>query len=70
MPVLAIGAEQSVGTALEQSLKPLVGKLRGLVFEDCGHFIPDEQPEQLARELKTFFGEIRTNSDSQQERNR
>ncbi|MGL4620604.1 MAG: alpha/beta fold hydrolase [Chroococcidiopsis sp.] len=56
MPVLAIGAGLSVGTALEQSLRPLTEDLRGLVFEDCGHFIPDEQPERLARELDAFFG--------------
>ena len=57
MPVLAIGAELSVGTALAQSLQPLAENLRGLVFEGCGHFVPDEQPERLARELETFLGE-------------
>ena len=60
MPVLAIGAGLSVGTALAQSLQPLVEDLRDLVFEDCGHFIPDEQPERLARELDAFFGEGRS----------
>ena len=59
MPVLAIGAELSVGTALAESLQPLTKHLRGLVFEACGHFIPDEQPERLARELENFFGEGR-----------
>ena len=59
MPVLAIGAGLSVGTALAESLQPLTEHLRGLVFEDCGHFIPDEQPERLARELETFLGEGR-----------
>ena len=63
MPVLAIGAELSVGTALAQSLQPLAENLRGLVFENCGHFVPDEQPERLARELETFFGEGHPNPD-------
>jgi pimeloyl-ACP methyl ester carboxylesterase len=57
MPVLAIGGEMSLGRLLEQSLEPLTKDLRGLVFEHCGHFIPDEQPEQLARELIQFFDE-------------
>jgi pimeloyl-ACP methyl ester carboxylesterase len=55
MPVLAIGGEMSLGRLLEQSLEPLTTDLRGLVFEHCGHFIPDEQPERLSRELIRFF---------------
>lgn len=55
MPVLAIGGGSSVGSALAQSLQPLAVDVRDLVFADCGHFIPDERPEQLAHELSTFF---------------
>lgn len=55
MPVLAIGGSQNVGTFLEQSLPPVAEDVRGLVFEHCGHFLPDEQPDRLARELETFF---------------
>ena len=58
MPVLAIGAEMSLGTALADSLGPLSRNLRGRVFEDCGHFVPDEQPKRLARELEAFLAEI------------
>ena len=57
MPVLAIGAELSIADGLFKSMQPLVENLRGLVFERCGHFIPDEQPGQLALELETFFKE-------------
>jgi pimeloyl-ACP methyl ester carboxylesterase len=57
MPVLAIGGEMSLGRTLEQSLGPLTTNLHGLVFEQCGHFIPDEQPERLARDLLRFFDE-------------
>lgn len=57
MPVLAVGAEGSVGRQLERSLEPLAADLRGVVFEGCGHFVPDEQPARLARELDAFFAE-------------
>jgi pimeloyl-ACP methyl ester carboxylesterase len=57
MPVLAVGGELSLGGLLEQSLEPLAGNVRGLVFEGCGHFVPDEQPERLTRELMRFFGD-------------
>ena len=57
MPVLAIGAASNVGSFLENSLQPLAENVRGIVFENCGHFIPDEQPEKLADTLEVFFGE-------------
>ena len=59
MPVLAIGAEQNVGSLLEKSLQPVAENVRGLVFDDCGHFIPDERPERLSLELKAFFDQER-----------
>jgi pimeloyl-ACP methyl ester carboxylesterase len=59
MPVLAVGAEMSLGQLLEQSLVPLAEDIRGHVYEGCGHFVPDEQPERLARDLLGFFDERR-----------
>ena len=56
MPVLTIGAAMSVGDALEKQARQVADDVRGLVFEDCGHFVPEEQPERLAREITTFFG--------------
>lgn len=57
MPVLAVGAGLSIRDGLTRSLEPLTDNLRGIVIEDCGHFIPEEQPERLALELKAFFAE-------------
>lgn len=59
MPVLAIGGAKSRGrgTEPEESLKRAATNVRGVVVPDCGHFIPEEQPEILARLLLDFFGE-------------
>jgi pimeloyl-ACP methyl ester carboxylesterase len=59
MPVLAIGGAKSRGrgTEPEESLKRVATNVRGVVVPDCGHFIPEEQPEILARLLLDFFGE-------------
>ena len=59
MPVLAIGGAKSRGrgTEPEESLKRVAANVRGVVVPDCGHFIPEEQPEILARLLLDFFGE-------------
>lgn len=59
MPVLAIGGDLSVGTALVDSLRALATDVRGTVYEGCGHFIPDEQPDRLAGDLRAFLGEER-----------
>jgi len=30
--------------------------VEGGAIEQCGHFVPEEQPELLTRELLDFFG--------------
>jgi pimeloyl-ACP methyl ester carboxylesterase len=63
MPVLAIGGAVSYphgrgrGSAPEQSLRQAARDVRGKVIADCGHFIPEEAPEELVRHLLEFFGE-------------
>jgi pimeloyl-ACP methyl ester carboxylesterase len=59
MPVLALGGErhEARGRGLEplESLKMIADDVRGGVVPDSGHFIPEEQPGVLARELLAFF---------------
>ena len=57
MPVLAVGGETSMGAGAEQMVRPLARHVRGLVIERSGHWVADEQPDVLARELLGFFGE-------------
>lgn len=38
-----------MGADLHEAMKPLVENLEGGVFDDCGHYIPEEKPEALAR---------------------
>ena len=59
MPVLALGggrteARGRAGEPLE-SLRAIATDVRGGVLPDCGHFIPEEQPELLAERLLAFF---------------
>ncbi|MFN0313724.1 MAG: alpha/beta fold hydrolase [Burkholderiales bacterium] len=57
MPVLALGGAQSWGRRMEvvESLKRVAVDVRGGMVEDCGHFVPEEQPEVLAKHLLDFF---------------
>lgn len=54
VPVLALGAERGSAPDLYERLVPLCTELRGGVIKECGHYIPEEQPESLARELLAF----------------
>lgn len=44
-----------MGADLHEAMKPLVENLEGGVFDDCGHYIPEEKPEALARLMLDFF---------------
>ena len=63
MPVLAIGGGVSYphgrgrGGDVEASLKRVATDVRGVVIPECGHFVPEEQPEAVSRLLLDFFSD-------------
>ncbi len=57
MPLLALGADQGSIADMASPLRAYADDVRGGVVANCGHFIPEEQPEAAARELAAFFGE-------------
>jgi pimeloyl-ACP methyl ester carboxylesterase len=57
MPVLAIGGEHSLGSYVEVMMQDFASNIRGSVIKDSGHWIAEEQPEELTRQLLAFFNE-------------
>lgn len=59
MPVLALGGNKSFGRGMEtyESLQRVAHNVRGGLVPDSGHWVVEEQPEFVARELLRFFGE-------------
>lgn len=55
MPVLAIGADSVYGTLVQQYMENGAVNVRGVVIENCGHFVAEEQPEALTQHILTFF---------------
>jgi pimeloyl-ACP methyl ester carboxylesterase len=51
MPVLTIGGSHSAGRNIERALAPSAPNLLGEVIAECGHFVPEEQPEKTAAVL-------------------
>jgi pimeloyl-ACP methyl ester carboxylesterase len=56
MPVLALGGEYT-GNAALTSMKSLATDVRGGIIPLSGHWIPEERPDYLIKELAKFFSE-------------
>lgn len=55
MPVLAVRADQGSMPDLVPQLQQVAADVRGTMVAS-GHYIPEEAPEALAKELENFFG--------------
>jgi pimeloyl-ACP methyl ester carboxylesterase len=52
--LLAVGGQYSIPN-MGEALKPYFNDVKSVVVADSGHFVPEEQPEALARELLAFL---------------
>ena len=55
MPVLALGADHSLGTAVETQVAHDATNVTGGVVAGSGHWIPEEQPQAFVAQLLTFL---------------
>jgi pimeloyl-ACP methyl ester carboxylesterase len=53
--LLAVGGQHSIPN-MGESLRPYFNDVTSVVIPDSGHFVPEEQPEALAKALKAFLG--------------
>jgi pimeloyl-ACP methyl ester carboxylesterase len=52
--LLAVGGQYSIPN-MGQALEPYFNSVTSVVIPDSGHFVPEEQPEALAKELLAFL---------------
>jgi pimeloyl-ACP methyl ester carboxylesterase len=55
MPVLAVGGETGVGDLMETTMRLVADDVRGVVVPRCGHYVPDERPEETVRLILEFL---------------
>ncbi|NDL64205.1 alpha/beta fold hydrolase [Enterobacteriales bacterium SAP-6] len=55
MPVLAMSADYGSIADMAAPLRAFAVNVQGVMMPHCGHFLPEEQPEAVARELAGFF---------------
>lgn len=57
-PILALGGEKVSGDRVKVMLESVATNVRGGAIKQCGHFIPDERPDDLVERLVKFFDEV------------
>ena len=55
MPVLAIGAEGSLGEFVGTQVREYAGDVTAIVVADCGHWLYEERPEEMTQRLLAFL---------------
>ncbi len=59
MPVLAIGADKSFGTAQADDLRFVANNVTGLVIANSGHWLMEEQPAATIAAVRAFLDQSR-----------
>jgi pimeloyl-ACP methyl ester carboxylesterase len=55
MPVLAVGADKSFGTAQAEGLRFVATDVTGLVIPNSGHWLMEEQPAATIDAVRKFL---------------
>jgi pimeloyl-ACP methyl ester carboxylesterase len=55
MPVLALGGERGAGGFMVPGMQQLASNVSGGMIANAGHWIADEQPEELAKRIVEFL---------------
>ena len=55
MPVLALGGSDGVGDALRATVATLGDRVQGGAITGCGHFLPEECPDELTEAVLKFW---------------
>jgi pimeloyl-ACP methyl ester carboxylesterase len=55
LPVLAFGGEYSVGAGAAQSMSAVATKVKTVIVPGSGHWLPEENPAFVQRELMAFL---------------
>src|SRR6266849_3675795 len=58
MPVLALGADHSLGAAVATQVARYATNVTGGVITGSGHWIPEEKPQELVDRLLTFLNKM------------
>ena len=55
MPILTIGGEAGIGNLTTASFQKVANNVTGITLPNTGHFIPEERPNFLTKQILEFF---------------
>ena len=55
MPILTIGGEAALGNLTTASFQKVASNVTGITLSNTGHFIPEERPNVVIRQILDFF---------------
>jgi pimeloyl-ACP methyl ester carboxylesterase len=55
VPIMALGGERAQGLQIQKMVEMVAENVTGGVIPDCGHFVPEERPEELLRYVLTMI---------------
>ena len=55
MPILTIGGEAGLGNLTIASIQKVANNVTGMTLPNTGHFIPEERPTFLTKQIIEFF---------------
>ena len=63
VPLLALGGSSAVGAGMGVMAAKISDNVQSHVVEDCGHFLPEEQPDAVAKYIWDFLESLENKSD-------
>ncbi len=58
VPVMALGGEKGLGEKVQTMVKLVAKDVEGALITDCGHFLPEECPEEVVRHVLALSARI------------
>ena len=58
VPVMALGGEKGLGAKVHMIVKLVAKDVEGDLITDCGHFLPEERPEEVVRHVLALNARI------------
>lgn len=58
VPLIALGGEKGLGAKVQEMVDAVAESVEGSVLPDCGHFIPEEAPNEVVRNIHALVEKV------------